>query len=1014
MMIQLNFLGPAEIQIDGRTMAARLDRKHVALLAYLAVQRGWVARDKAADLLWGDAHLDGEALRNLRQAIYEINRLYPNLIEIDGRRFIRLGPAVRQHLDVEQFEVARSNGDFELAAALYRGPFLDGLSLKNAEALEEWLLAQREQFERLALGSLKHAMQTADHRRDNDALERFARHALTIDPLREDAARRLMLALARKRQFNPAMQTFRAITKRLETELGITPSAETMAVYERILSARAVPQPKLPYHEATFVGREQELAEAAARLLDPACRLLTLVGPGGVGKTRLGIELARRIRRLFLHDLGYLTLEGRTAAGEDDLPAAIAGSLGLPASGGPLLSQLGDHLRPRETLLILDNFEPFVPAGHLLHTLLKEAPGLKILVTSRERLDLPDEWLYPVGGMTCPPEPGLLDMTTPTSAGYDAPALLARLVGRLNPAGVLSDDPAAVDHICRLVDGLPLALELVAPWVLDMPLAAIAERLAGEPADVIRIERRHPGRHRSLSVVFEHSWSRLMPKEQAIMRRLAVIMGNITPAAAEAIAGAADSLLLRLAAQSMLETPDEGRYAMHPLVRAFALEKLVEADELEATHAGHFDYFGRFVAAQLPELHGPGQLEALRQLEDQFANIRAAWRYGAEHAPAQALETMSKGIIRLCRARTWYGTGIEVLQEGIEPLIRRKETYLSNLLLLHQGLMHYHLGNYEAAQRCAQAGSQGNDGRLEVPALFLTAAILYDQNRYDEAEPLLLRSVELNQQNGAYEATGDALVRLGNLSLLRTFFSHASKIPYKPPRAFVNEHRMPTSEQKAGAEAALRYYEEALNLFTRVESWVGIAHCRGAIGFARYILHDYAAAADAFEQVARQFGQLESAAEEADSLMWLAWARHHQGRTEEARLIFHEALRIGLRVSAYKGLLDCLQKYSLHLWVADERHPMPLAINALVAQHPNTGERMRTVALEWLDNIRDYMLMDEGKEAVERALQFGRQQTIGGLIRLLLMDADGAYVDDINTVEPQRDSLPSGQRFMHP
>lgn len=989
-MVELKFLGTPEVTVDGRTAMSALDRKHVALLAFLAVERGWVARERAADLLWGEESTDSKALQNLRQTVHEINDLLSGVIEKDGRKVIRLGQTTWPDLDIKQFEEARARGDFERAAGLYRGEFLSGLSLKNEEAFEEWLLARREYFERLALDSLDVVMRLADGRRDSEALERLARRALAIDPLREDTARYLMLALARQGQFNTAMQTFRDAAKRLEEELAIAPSAETVAVYERLLSARAAPRPELPFHAATFIGRERELTDAAARLMDPACRLLTLLGPGGVGKTRLGIELTRRIRGLFLHDVAYLTLEGRDATtSEDDLLAAIAGSLGLPLSAGSLGQQLGDYLRSREMLLVLDNFELFAPVGQALHSLLKEAPGMKVLVTSRERLDIVDEWLFPVGGMTYPAEPHTGDQGRGEArllAGYDAPAMFAQAIVRLKPAFSLSNDVEAVARICRLVEGLPLALEMVAPWTLDMPLDSIVARLAAEPGDLVAFERRFPDRHRSLHVVFAHSWSRLTPREQECLRRLAVIAGSISMEAAEAVAGATEFVLRRLVAQSMVEIPGEGRYALHPLVRAFALEKLVEAGEFDEVSAKHFDYFSRYVVSRLPQLHGAGQLVALRQLEEQFANIRAAWRYGAEHAPANVLEMLSDGIIRLCRARTWYSIGIEVLQEGLEPLARRGEEYLHNHLLLHQGLMHFDLGNYDVAERCAQAGSRANDGRLEAQALFLTASIYYDHNRFDEAEPLFLRSLELSQQNEAVAAAGDALLRLGNLSLLRTFFSPAGKIPYKPPRAFVNEHRMLTPYQKAGAEAAIRYYDEALRYFMRAGSLAGIAHCRGAVGFAHYNLHDYEAAVDAFAEAARQFGQLDSAIEEADSLMWLAWARHHQGKAAEARPVFHEALRMGLRASASKGLLDCLQKYSLHLWSADKQHFIPLAINAFVVQHPNTGGRMRAVAQEWDENISDFMREDEGQEAVEKALAFGRSQTLTSMVHYLVPD----------------------------
>lgn len=988
-MVELKFLGTPEVVVNGRRVTAALRKKEIALLAFLAVTKEAVLRESAVTLLWGDLGED-EAKHNLRVALNKIDASLPGAIVKHGRRLIALAEPVLHQADVWQFErLFRSRG-FEAANILYRGALLESLDLKNAETFEEWLREQREVYRRWALACIGALMKEADVGRDSEALERHARRSLSLDPFREDTYRHLMLALGRKSQYSEALRVYRECAAMLAGEFGHPPAAETMAVHERIHLARALPRRDLPFHAATFVGREREVAEATAMLLRPDCRLLTFLGPGGTGKTRLAIELARRNRALFLHDMCYVPLESRSAAvSRESVLDALAGALGLPTTANRLLEDVLDYLRPRELLIVLDNFEPFVPVAALLNDIVTNAPDVKLLVTSREMLSVLNESIYHVGGLVYPPDEGPPLLPSGDAVGgdpYDALAFFARVAGRLDAGFDLAANRDGVSRICRLVEGLPLALEMIAPWTLTMSSAAIADRIAADMSNLIAYERNFPERHRSLHAVFEHSWSRLMPREQECLRRLAVIAGSISIEAAQSIAGATELVLRRLVAQSILEVPDEGRYSLHPLVRAYALDKLVNAGELNEISAKHFDYFGHYVESRVPELYGAGQIVALRQMEEQFANIRAAWRYGAEHTPADVLEILADGIIRLCRARTWYGIGIEVLQEGVEPLARRGEEYLRDRMLLQQGLMHYHLGNYEAAQSYVQVGSRANDRRLEAQALFLRASILYDQNRYDEAEPLLLRSLELNQLNEAVEAAGVALNRLGNLSILRTFFSPAGKIPYKPPRAFVNEHRWPTSNQKAGIEAAIRYYEQSLSYFIRAGSLDGIAQGRGAIGLAHFILHDYEAAADAFAEAARQFGQLDSAVEEADRFMWLAWARHHQGKAQEARLVFHQALRLGLRASAYKGLLDCLQKYSLQVWSADKQHFIPLAINAFVVQHPNTGERMRVVAQEWVENISDFMREDEGQEAVEKALAFGRSQTLTSMVHYLVPD----------------------------
>lgn len=396
-MIEFSFLGSPQVVLDGQSVTAKLGRKELALLAYLTVKGDWILRDKSASMFWAQK-LDSKAKQNLRQACSHINYLLSHVIEVNGRQAIALSQSTYQNADVCQFLDALKNQNFEHAVDLYRGPFLDGLNLKQENAFEEWLVKQRHHFERLALVAFTALMEVADARRDNDALEQYARRTLVIDPFEEKAYQYLMLALGRKGDFNAALQVYRRCTEVLNNELGIPPTTETMAVHERILSARLARHPQLPFHASTFVGRERELAEAMGQLLDPACRLLTLLGPSGVGKTRLAIEMARRTRQQFLHDVCYISLEtvGRTVT-EDDLLKIIAGGLSLNPSREPLRHRLIDYLRSREMLLVLDNFDLFTPVSGVLNPISRDATDVKILVTSRERLNTREEAIYLVG-----------------------------------------------------------------------------------------------------------------------------------------------------------------------------------------------------------------------------------------------------------------------------------------------------------------------------------------------------------------------------------------------------------------------------------------------------------------------------------------------------------------------------------------------------------------------------------------------------------------------------------------
>ena len=995
----MNFLGPAQILAGGQPVTAKLDKKELALLAYLAAQRDEISRDRAADLLWGHKD-DQRARQNLRQALSNIRRLLPGAIYGPGHHVLALGRAAAAHTDLRQFDDLIRRGDLAAACVLYRGPLLDGLGLRDADGFEEWLAQRRAYYEQSVLEALSTLLVEAQRRSDNAALERHARHMLAVNPLKERATRALMLALGRQGHYNAALEAYRDCVKTLERELGVAPSAETAAVHERVLLARASPPRALPFTGADFVGRERELAEASARLRQPDCRLLTIIGLGGSGKTRLAVELARRYRSLFIHDLAYVKLDEEACSiSEDGLLRSIADGLGLSTTIGQSRRQLVDYLRPREMLLVLDNFEQYVPVATVLGFVLKEAPDVRILVTSRERLDIPEEIVYPVGGMAYPPGPTAAEQAsgvTPAPAGhqaidpdtYDALTLFARAAGKVSPTFTLSTHIDDVIRLCQLVDGLPLAIELIAPWTVTETAAALATRLSVAMSQFINYERNFSERHRSLHAVFEYSWQRLTPMEQKVLRRLAVIAGPISLPAAEAITGATPSILRALADKSMIVVPEMGRYGLHCLMRAFALERLLEAGELPDAQEAHFHYFVNWIESKLPELREVNQRLALQQIAEEIGNIRAAWRYGIENATAGHLTSLMDGIYQFCIARTWYAMGLELSAVSKAALARRGLNGVLGQLVINEGFMHHHLGNYDQAGYCAEEGrllcERERDNGGVARALFLSSTVHYDSNHYDQAEHLLIESFNLNRGLGNWEAVADLHLFLGHIIDYRTIYAPEGEARHKPTCSFEFEHERPTAAQAQGAKEAVAHFKEAQRLYGEIGHLFKLAWSRGAPGHPYYRLHQYDAALECYLEAAELFRQLDSISNRVHCLTWAGWVYHRQGQMAEARRQFQEALSQGLSILCVKKLLACLQKYSLFLWETERRHSMPLSINVFVAQHLSTDGRIRVEANEWVENITAFMRQEEGQTAVDISVAFGRQQSLAGLVHHLL------------------------------
>ena len=423
-------------------------------------------------------------------------------------------------------------------------------------------------------------------------------------------------------------------------------------------------------------------------------------------------------------------------------------------------------------------------------------------------------------------------------------------------------------------------------------------------------------------------------------------------------------------------------------MRSFALAKLEAAGETHEAEESHYNYFHQYVAARLPRLRGLEQLAALQEMTAELRNVHAAWRFGVTNATAGTLYPLLDGLVRLVNARTLYAQGIEVLGKATEPLARRGLNDLHGRVLLHQGLFHYYQGNYDEARRLADqelhlAQARGDQWAIAT-GLCLLGSVFYDDNHYDEAEALWNRGLDLFARQADWEAVADCHILLGNAAILRNFFSPTGKKPYRPPRAFFQEHYPPTAAVRTGAKAAIAHFNEALRLHTQSDNAAGIAYYWGVIGFPYYVLHDYDSAASAYREAIAHFTKLDARANLGQCHTWLAWVLMWQGKMNEARVHFHEALRLEMTGHAYKRMLDCLQKYSLFLWVADRQHFTPLAINTFVAGHPNTGARMKVVADEWVNNIAHFMRQDEGQTEVYEAIAYGRQQTLAGLVHFLL------------------------------
>lgn len=785
--LEIRLLGGLQVSSDGVALTGFISSKVPALLAYLAVSGRTHQREALAGLFWGEMP-DVSATNNLRQALTNLRKLVGPYIDItrDSVAFNRSAP---YSLDVEIFRdllrlssgqpLNQRAGLLRQALALYRGEFLEGFYVRDAPDFEDWALVQRVQLRELALHGWDALtallLNSGEFERAIDA----AGHLLAMDPWREEAHRQRMLALARSGQFSVAMAQYQTCRDILRSEFDAEPSGETTALFERIRAAMRGPRHNLPAATTGFVGRETELADLRRFLASPDTRLVTILGSGGAGKTRLALEAASQCAPMFLNGVRLVQLAGVEDA--NAFPWALADALGfVPAGAEPPEPQLLNFLRQKELLLVLDNFEHLIaaPVLDLLSSILHQAPDVKLLVTSRARLNLSTERLYDLAGLPFPP-----DNDSRQADEFAAVQLFVRRSQRVRPDFALSSSSLPfVAHICRMTEGLPLAVELAAAWTRTMPPAEIAAALESNIALLASTAYDVPARHRSMAAVFEHSWRLLNPATLAALAQLSVCRGGFDQAAAQSVAGAGQTLLQTLVDHSLLRVDGNGRFDMHPMIRQFTSGKLADGPEdvACATRERQAKHFAALTVAREHEFHGEQDRQALQWMLREADNIRAAWEWGVRQADGDLLESFLESFLFFFDIQGRYRECVELTGQALEALRFRNRVSLRNsvstdralgrVLALHAAFR-FRLGEFEAARQEAEqaiALLQPLSPQRDLGhALLYLGAAWYGLGNLEKALDWFLAAAEAYKQAEHDWGIGAALDNAGYLALLR-------------------------------------------------------------------------------------------------------------------------------------------------------------------------------------------------------------------------------------------------------
>jgi predicted ATPase/transcriptional regulator with XRE-family HTH domain len=550
------------------------------------------------------------------------------------------------------------------------------------------------------------------------------------------------------------------------------------------------PPSGLPIPPTPLVGRESELIEISRLLHDPQCRLLTISGAGGIGKTRLALETANRLQEMMPHGVYFVSLVGINAP--EFIVPTIADALGLGMSGTLIqTTQLLNYLHDKQTLIVLDNFEHLLDGTELLSEILQRAPGVKLLVTSRELLHLQAEWMFEVHGLA------QADELETSSSGmmFLQRARQARVGFTLTDA-----EKAAVLQICQLVQGLPLAIELAAAWVRTLSCQEIAYEIEHGLGFLAATARDVPERHRSITAVFDQSWKLLTPEEQRVMRQLSIFRGSFMRRAAKRVVGASLPVLFSLLDKSLVQHSDAhaGRFELHELIRQYAAARLEEnIAEKQATRERHSHYYLTLLEEQEPALRSKRQKETLTKLTADIDNLRMAWDFAISSEAVDLLrrasgplyyfyellqsfqeaETAYKRAADMVRTRlanrgeqedpeleltlgsilnyqAFFNLrpgnnreALELFRTSLELLNPLHETHALTFAYVHSGVVHWAMGDFDEAFRALSKGLSMSNAFtypwLKAFAVGFLGAVMHDMGKYAEGYRLLSEAMTI-------------------------------------------------------------------------------------------------------------------------------------------------------------------------------------------------------------------------------------------------------------------------------
>jgi predicted ATPase/DNA-binding XRE family transcriptional regulator len=692
----------------------------------------------------------------------------------------------------------------------------------------------------------------------------------------------------------------------------------------------------IPSSLGPLIGRDTELAEITRLVQEPHCRLLTLTGQGGIGKTHLAKHVASFFADLNKFPVVFVSLA--PIIGREQTVTAIADALGIVLyMASDRSQQLISYLHERELLLILDNFEHLATEPScvdLIDDILQGTHKIKLIITSRQPLKLQAEWVFEVQGLPMPQGDQPEELETSSA--------VALFIQRANQASVgfkpTKRDLLAIARICELVEGLPLGIELAAAWVPTLTCEEIAQEIQNSLDFLVTSARGFPERHRSIRATIEHSWKLLTSDEQRAVRQLAIFRGGFTRHAAASVANTSLANLSALVSKSLIRHTGSGRYDMHELIHQYALEQL-QQDKAEYEHiqTRHSQYFANLLNERGSALKGSERPIVVLELISDLANLRQAWHWASGHQQAKDLSQSADTLFWLYESRSNCREGVPLYRQAVQCLqvegkkLAAPEKWAQQLalgqMLSYEGFFLFRQGQQpqgrEALKSALSILEKIPEKHSREVQMALSNAIVFlgtvtsVMGDFEEGDRLLQQGLAMKQRLDDRWGSAFCLRQLALSAYYRGNYTNAQQAlqsSFNISQKMGNTWSIAASLSQLGLvayyqgnyEQAQEYLSEALELSRELEDRYSIATALDGLGLVKTAQGQYDDAQSLLQESIALFKEIGEQGSLAQALTHMGSAMLKVGDHVAARSYFLDALSIAREMQTLPVLLEAL------------------------------------------------------------------------------------------------------------